>query len=925
MQSTTIYLVDAYAMIYRAYYAFLRAPRVNSKGMNTSAAFGFVNTFLDMLQRRKPTHVAVAFDPRGKTFRHELYSQYKANREAQPEDISLAVPFIRRFIAAMNIPIVECDGFEADDVIGTLAHRLSTQIETVYMLTPDKDYAQLVKGNVRMLKPPHAGAASDDWGEPEVCEHFGINRPNQVIDLLGLWGDASDNIPGCPGVGEKRAKELLAAYDSIDGIYEHIDELKGKMKENFVANREQVMLSRRLATIVTDAPVNFDLATAELKEPNRQELQQLFAELEFRNIMPRIDGIFATNQPSELGGLFAQPGATMGELFPTEETVKYKTAADVAHTYHVASSDDELQSLAAKLEAAPRFAFDTETTSLDTINAQLVGMSFCIDAHEAYYIPFTSDRSDTVRRLNFFVNALNNSSILKIGQNMKFDIEVLAAYGVSVAAPMFDTMVAHFLLHPGRHHNMDEMAEQLLGYTPIHIEELIGKGAAQRSMADVDLETIKEYAAEDADVTLQLFEALTPKIEAKEALLKLFREIEMPLVPVLARMETNGVRIDNKAIEHYADELRERIGLSAKKIYELAGVEFNIASPKQVGEVLFERLKIDPSAKKTKSGGYATNEDTLQKLAHKHPIVEEILNYRGLVKLLGTYAEALPKLVNPTSGRIHTSYNQTVVVTGRLSSTNPNLQNIPIRTDDGRQIRKAFIGAEGNVIVAADYSQVELRLMAHFSGDEHMLAAFRSGEDIHAATAARIYHVDLSEVSSDMRRKAKTANFGIIYGISAFGLAERLDIPRAEAKELIDGYFENFPQVKRYMDNCIQTAKQTGVSKTLFGRERALDDINSRNSVVRSVAERNAINAPIQGTAADIIKIAMIDIDRALTEERLSAKMILQVHDELVFDCPPSEVDRLCRIVKEKMERACELSVPLVAEIGVGTNWLEAH
>lgn len=913
-------------MIYRAYYAFIRSPRINTKGVNTSAAFGFVNTFIDLLQKNKPDYIAVAFDTSSPTFRHQEFTDYKANRDAQPEGISVAVPYIKEFLRAMRVPIVECAGYEADDVVGTLANRLSPEADTVFLFTPDKDYAQLVRGNIRMLKPQTGGGGAENWGVPEVCEHFGVTDPLQVIDLLGLWGDASDNIPGCPGVGEKKAKELLASYGSIDGIYDNIDSLKGKTKENFVTYRDQILLSRRLATIVTDAPVEFDIEAAKLTPPDSQALRQLFAELEFKNMMPRIDQIFNAEQPigglfADLGGLFAQPGVEVD--VPAQSTLK--TAQDTDHDYKALSTDDELKALAQRMEAADRFCFDTETTSVSTIDAAIVGLSVAFEPHTAYYIPFGPDEVENKRRLQFFASAFASTEVLKIGQNMKFDIEVLANYDIAVGGPMFDTMIAHFLLYPGRRHNMDEMAETLLQYKPIEIESLIGKGAKQKSMADVDLKEITEYAAEDADVTLQLFDVLRPQINASADMARLMNDIEMPLVSVLAKMERNGVRLDEQAIGAFAEHLRQQIGQSEAKIYEYAGTQFNIGSPKQVGEVLFEQMKIDAKAKKTKTGQYATNEETLQKLAHDNPIVAEILNYRGLIKLLNTYAEALPKLVNAKTQRIHTSYNQTVVITGRLSSSNPNLQNIPIRDDNGKEIRKTFVASEGNVLLAADYSQVELRLMAHFSGDEHLIRAFCNGEDIHAATAAKIYGVPLSEVTSDMRRTAKTANFGIIYGISAFGLAERLDIPRREAQQIIDGYFQNFPQVREYMDRSIDEAKASGAVRTLFGRKRELEDINSRNSVVRSVAERNAINAPIQGTAADIIKIAMINIDKAMVEAGLRSKMILQVHDELVFDCPTDELDMVRSIVVSAMEGACQLSVPLVAEVGTGHNWLEAH
>ena len=938
---TTAYLLDAYALIYRAYYAFLRSPRINSQGVNTSAIFGFVNTVVDVLSKRKPDYIAVAFDRHEPTFRHQMFDQYKAQREAQPEDIRVAVPYIKRFLQAMNIAMVDCVGYEADDVIGTLSVQLRSQVDTVFMMTPDKDYAQLVGDNVKMYRPQPNGQAVE-WGLKEIQEHFGVQRAEQIIDLLGLWGDASDNIPGCPGVGEKRAKELLATYDSIDGIYANISTLKGKLKDNFEANRQQVILSRQLATIVTNAPINVSLEQISLQKPNRTELQQLFAELEFRNVMSRIDALFAPEEAT-LGGLFANTAeATTAPSEAQPETdVQLQSAQTVTHQYIVAQTNDELQQLAQQLSQATVVCFDTETTSVDAMQADIVGLSFATEPHTAYYIPFrttddlfsTNSHDEATRRLQYFRPIFESETITKVGQNMKYDILVLQHYGVELKGTLCDTMIAHFLLCPGHRHNMDDMAATLLHYRTIEIEELIGKGSQQKNMRDVPLDKIKEYAAEDADITLQLWQHLEKELNKHANLQQLFSNIEMPLMPVLASMERTGVSIDTNALNAFSENLKQQIATTEENIYQLAGTTFNISSPKQVGDILFEKLKIDASARKTKTGQYSTSEETLIKLSHSHPIVAEILNYRGLLKLLNTYSDALPKLINPRTHRIHTSFNQTVVITGRLSSTNPNLQNIPIRDENGREIRKAFVASDSNhVILAADYSQVELRLMAHFSADENLIAAFQRGEDIHAATAAKVFKVPIDEVTKDMRRKAKTANFGIIYGISAFGLAERLDIPRKEAKEIIDGYFESFQGVRQYMDQCIADAKQKGFVSTLFGRQRKLDDINSQNSVVRGVAERNAINAPIQGTAADIIKIAMINIDREIRRRHLQAKMILQVHDELVFDVPKNEVDELKDLVCNLMEHAASdangnnmLKVPLLAEVGIGNNWLEAH
>lgn len=920
----SIYLLDAYALIYRSYYAFIRAPRVTSKGENVSAVFGFLNTLVELLTKQSPDYIAVAFDTHAPTFRHNMYPLYKANRDEQPEGIRTAVPHIKRLLAALNIPVVECEGYEADDIIGTLAKRCEAEGFNVFMMTPDKDYAQLVSDKIKMYKPKSNGNEVEIWGVNEVCNHFSIKNVSQVIDILGLWGDSADNIPGCPGVGEKKAKELLSQFDNIDNIYQNIDQLKGKLRENLEAKKDQVILSRTLATICTEVPIDFDTSEAEFSEPNRDELITFLTEMEFRNVIQRIDSLFV-KIPAVQGGLFDQPGLS-GIDNAVPETSSFETAETTPHKYHLLTTGEQIDDLAKQLSQQSFFCFDTETTSVDAVDAEMVGLSVAWKEHESYYIAMPASRSEAKSLLDRLVPVFVNTETLKIGQNIKYDIMVLANYGVVVSGRLFDTMVAHFLLYPNAKHGMDAMAESLLKYKPIAIETLIGnKGATQGNMRNVELEKIKEYAAEDADITLQLYNRLNGEM-AQSGFEKLFTEIEMPLVPVLADMEYTGVCIDSEALAAYGQTLNKKAIESEQIIKQLAGVDFNISSPKQVGEVLFEQLKIDVGAKKTKTGQYSTSEETLQKLAADNPIVAEILNYRGLLKLINTYVEALPKLVNKRTGRIHTSYNQTVVVTGRLSSSNPNLQNIPIRDENGRELRKAFIpsGAD-RVFLSADYSQVELRLMAHLSNDPHLIAAFRNGEDIHAATAAKIFKVPLDEVTSDMRRKAKTANFGIIYGISAFGLAERLNIQRKEAKELIDGYFESFPDVKIYMDRCIEDARKKGSVYTIFGRSRKLDDINSRNQVVRGVAERNAINAPIQGSAADIIKIAMVNIFNEISKRKLKSKMLLQVHDELNFDVPREELNEMKSLVKECMESACKLNVPLIADMGEGQNWLEAH
>ncbi len=926
MTDKRLFLLDAYALIYRAYYGLIKNPRINSKGVNTSAIFGFVNTLEEVLRKENPSHIAVGFDPAGPTFRHEAYEQYKAQREETPEVIRQSVPVIKEIIRAYRIPIVEVAGYEADDVIGTLAKQAEQAGFDTYMMTPDKDYGQLVSPHIFIYKPLFGGNF-EVRGVSEVTGKYGIERPEQVIDILGLMGDASDNIPGCPGIGEKTAMKLVQEFGSIENLLEGTDKLKGATKTKIENHTEEIKFSKFLATIKTDVPVSFDEEALCRSEVDAEALRKIFDELEFRSLAERILGKntptppTAANEPIQgsLFDLFATNG-------PSDE--KYSTLRDVnstPHTYHLIDNEEDMALLANTLEKSQKFSFDTETTGIEPMTAELVGMSFAIAEGEAYYVPVPAEKAAAERIVNIFKKALENPSSQKIGQNIKYDYIMMRRYGVRPAGAFFDTMVAHYLLQPEQRHNMDYLAEIYLGYKTIHIEELIGpKGKGQRSMRDVAPEQVCPYAAEDADITLQLKNRLEAEL-AREGMEHLFYAIEMPLVRVLAEMEISGVRIDTEALRRSSAELGERLAAIEQEIYELAGTNFNISSARQVGEILFERLKIDEKARKTKTGQYSTTEEVLEKLRYRHPIVDKILTYRGLRKLLSTYIDALPELINPATGKIHTSFNQTVTATGRLSSSNPNLQNIPIRDEEGREIRRAFIPEEGSLFFSADYSQIELRIMAHLSGDPAMIEAFVSGLDIHAATASKIYKVGIDEVTKEMRRKAKTANFGIIYGISTFGLAERLNIPRSEAKQLIDGYFETFPRVKQYMEQSIEVAREKGYVETLNGRKRMLPDIHSHNSVVRGYAERNAINAPIQGSAADIIKIAMVRIFDRFEREGLQAKMILQVHDELNFTVPLPEIDTVSRIVKEEMEHAATLRVPLVADTGTGSNWLEAH
>ncbi len=920
-----LFLIDAYAMIYRAYYAFIKNPRINSKGQNTSAIMGFVNTLNEVLNKEHPTHIGVAFDPAGPTFRHEAYPQYKAQREACPEDIKSSVPIIKEILKAYRIPILEKTGYEADDVIGTLATQAS-QLDgiEVFMLTPDKDYGQLVKPNVFMFRPKFGDKGYDTMGPNEVMAKYGLSSTLQVIDLLGLMGDASDNIPGCPGVGEKTAVKLITQFGSIEQLLERTNELKGALKTKVEENREQIAFSKFLATIKTDVPIELNLEELKVVEPDEEQLTRLFTELEFKTFADRI---LKKSKPVQKTvnaqlDLFAE--------FPTDgqvasENSKISSLKTTPHDYQLIDNEEGMKEIAQKFLSTKILSLDTETTSTDPMKAELVGLSFATEEHKAYYVPVPAQQSAAQQVVEIFRPVYENEQIMKVGQNLKYDLEVLHNYGITLKGPMWDTMIAHYLIQPELRHNMDYMAEIYLNYQTIHIDELIGpKGKNQRSMRDLSPQEVYEYAAEDADITLQLKNKLEPELKKYECE-DLFYNIEMPLMPVLAEMEMNGVCIDTESLNETSAIFTQRMVELEQRIYELAGEQFNIASPKQVGDILFGKLHIMEKPKKTKTGQYVTSEEVLQTLRGKHEIVACILDHRGLKKLLGTYIDALPKLINPRTGHIHTSFNQTVTATGRLSSSDPNLQNIPVRGEDGKEIRKAFIPEPGCLFFSADYSQIELRVMAHLSGDEHMISVFKEGKDLHSATAATIYKKNIDEVSRDERTKSKRANFGIIYGITVFGLAERLEISRDEAKQLIDGFFQTFPQVHDYMEEAKRHAYEQGYVTTLFGRRRYLPDIRSANATVRGFAERNAINAPIQGTAADIIKVAMIHIYNRFKAEGIRSKMILQVHDELNFSVYPEEKERVEQIVLEEMQGAFQMTVPLIADSGFGTNWLEAH
>jgi len=941
-----LFLLDAYALIYRAYYAFLKAPRINSKGFNTSAVLGFVNTLEDILNNEKPTHIGVAFDPKGGTFRHELYKEYKAQREETPEVIRESVPVIKQILEAYRIPILEVPGFEADDVIGTLSRKADEKGITTYMMTPDKDYCQLVTERALIYRPRYGNNGYEIMGPAQVIEKYGLQNTGQVIDMLGLMGDSSDNIPGCPGIGEKTAVKLINDFGGIDGLLANTDKLKGALKEKVEGNVDQIKFSRLLATIRTDVPIDLNMESLKFEGPDEQKLFSIFEDLEFRTLMNRFRSrqtaptLFpeAASQPEQ-----PEPAAPSkpakndgfhGDLFdifqpeiqPAEEFSNLADIKTVQHSYYLIETEKDAETLAHKMAAQDFFCFDTETTGTNPIAAEIVGLSIALREHEAWYIAMPREREGKQRMLEIFRSVFENPSSLKIGQNIKYDILVLGNYGISVEGPMFDTMIAHYLLQPELHHNMDYLAEIYLHYKTIHIEELIGeKGRNQRNMADLDPSAVYEYACEDADITLQLKSILEKELE-KDGTTPLFRDVEMPLVSVLAYMERNGAMIDPTALAETSRLFTERMKALEGEIFQEAGGEpFNILSPKQVGDILFDRMKIVDKPKKTKTGQYVTSEDVLESLRADHKIVDLILKYRGLKKLLGTYIDALPQLVNPATGKIHTSYNQTVTATGRLSSSNPNLQNIPIRDEDGKEVRKAFIPEPGCKFFSADYSQIELRIMAHLSQDQNMIEDFRQGHDIHAATAAKVFHKSINEVTKSERGKAKTANFGIIYGISAFGLAQRMGVSRTEAKELIENYFKTYSGIKNYMDHAIEDARAKGYIETILKRKRYLPDINSHNATVRGFAERNAINAPIQGSAADIIKIAMIAIYRRFKSENIRSTMILQVHDELNFNVVPGEEEKVEKIVIEEMQKAWPMSVPLVADSGWGTNWLEAH
>lgn len=941
-----LFLIDAYAIIYRSYYAFIKTPRINSKGLNTSAIYGFVNTLEDVLKREHPTHIAVAFDPSGPTFRHEAYEKYKAQREATPEDIRKAVPIIKDLVSAYRIPILQVDGFEADDVIGTMAKKAEKAGFKTYMLTPDKDYAQLVSDNIFMYRPKHSGGY-ETMGPEEVKIKYGLTSQEQVIDLLGLMGDSSDNIPGCPGVGEKTAAKLLQEFGSIDNLLSSTDKLKGALKLKIEENKDQIIFSRFLATIRKDVPIELDEESLKTEEPDDAKLQAMFQDLEFRSRLTTASPVNVINKVSSpkpatspvqtsLFDLFDAPNQAPADT-QTEEATELSTENqievnqnlhlsdinNIKHKYTRIADADSLKSFVEELSHQPAFCFDTETTDIDVFEAELVGLSFCWKAGEAYFIPVDANNQKEV--LDVLRPIFEDCSVGKIGHNIKFDMMILARSGVNVCGDIFDTMIAHYILQPELRHGMDYLAEIYLQYRTIHYDDIVGpKGKNRIFIRDVDANLLCDYASEDADITYRLKTILEEELKKSKSE-SLFYDIEMPLVRTLTEMELAGVRIDSEALKQSSIQMTETMKVLENEVQAFAGDGFNINSSKQVGELLFEKLKVVEKAKKTKTGQYITSEDVLETLRSKHPVVSKILEYRGLKKLLSTYIDALPLLVKKQTGKIHTSYNQAVTSTGRLSSSNPNLQNIPVRDEQGREIRKVFIPDDGCIFFSADYSQIELRLMAHLSGDENMIEAFRAGDDIHASTAAKIFKLDISEVSSDMRRKAKTANFGIIYGISVFGLSERLTIPRAEAKQLIDGYFETYPQVKLYMDESIEHARKLGYVETIFGRKRFLPDIKSANSIVRGYAERNAINAPIQGSAADLIKIAMVRISERFRKEGLRSQMIMQVHDELNFNVYPDELERVKYIVVDSMEHAAELSVSLRADCGIGKNWLEAH
>lgn len=929
-----LFLIDAYALIFRSYYAFLKSPRINSKGFNTSAVLGFVNTLEEILAKEHPTHLGVAFDPKGGTFRHELYKEYKAQREETPEVIRQSVPVIKEILEAYRIPILEVPGFEADDVIGTLSKKADELGITTYMMTPDKDYCQLVTERALIYKPKYGSAGYDILGPAQVLERYGLKSTDQVIDMLGLMGDSADNIPGCPGVGEKTAVKLISEFGGIDGLLANTDKLKGAIKDKVENNIEQIKFSRLLATIRTDVPIELDMESLVMCEPDEKKLVSLFEDLEFRNLIKRTRSITPekTEEPVILPKSKKEDGFH-GDLFDlfqpdVQETPEFSSLKDlksVQHTYHLIENEHDAESLAHKISVQDYFCFDTETTGTNPITAQIVGLSICFKEHEAFYVAMPKEKEGKQKMLEIFRTVFENPKTLKIGQNIKYDILILENYGIKVEGPMFDTMIAHYILQPELHHGMDYLAEIYLNYKTVHIEELIGeKGKGQKNMADLEPEKVYEYACEDADITLQLKGILEKELE-KDGTTSLFTEIEMPLVKVLAYMERNGAMIDPNALGETSRLFTERMKALESEIYEAAGMSFNILSPKQVGEILFERMHIVDKPKKTKTGQYVTSEEVLETLKSDNPIVDLILKYRGLKKLLGTYVDALPELVNPDTGKIHTSYNQTVTATGRLSSSNPNLQNIPVRDEDGKEVRKAFIPEPGCKFFSADYSQIELRIMAHLSGDENMIEDFRLGHDVHAATAAKVFHKPIEEVTKSERSKAKTANFGIIYGISAFGLAQRMGVSRTEAKELIENYFLTYKGIKDYMDKSIEKAREKGYIETVLKRKRYLPDITSHNATVRGFAERNAINAPIQGSAADIIKKAMIGIYNRFRKENIKSTMILQVHDELNFNVVPGEEEKVEKIVIEEMQNAWPMSVPLIADCGWGNNWLEAH